>query len=67
MPFCLEDFTALDLKGLSKNQHAMKAEEEAWLEESYPYPVGHAFVECVEMRGRGGVNIDIRAGIIRII
>jgi Fe-S-cluster-containing hydrogenase component 2 len=50
-PFCSESFIALDaLKGHTKARHGMEPKQEGWGKEHYPYPVGHAFIECDELK-----------------
>jgi Fe-S-cluster-containing hydrogenase component 2 len=50
-PFCSETFTALNaLKGHTMSQHGMEAEEKGWGKENYPYPLGPAYIECVELK-----------------
>ena len=50
-PVCSESFTSLNaLKGHTAAQHGTEPAPEGWGKENYPNPVGHAFIECDEMR-----------------
>jgi len=50
-PLCQETFNELNaLKDHTLKQHGTELEEKGWGQEHYPYPVGHAFIECDEMK-----------------
>ncbi|MFC1816754.1 4Fe-4S dicluster domain-containing protein [Thermodesulfobacteriota bacterium] len=50
-PFCQETFIDLNaLKDHTLKQHGTELEEGGWGKENYPYPIGHAFIECDEMK-----------------
>ena len=50
-PLCQETFNELNaLKDHTLKQHGTELEEKGWGQENFPYPVGHAFIECDEMK-----------------